>query len=62
MAVAVGPPPEGVFKGAPESWTADDVATVVLADKSTARVSTGQRVALSAVENAKKFTVRFFRV
>ena len=36
----------------PDSWTAKQVAETVLADRSTSRVSAGQRVALNTVEDA----------
>ncbi|KAL4430349.1 hypothetical protein ABPG77_002155 [Micractinium sp. CCAP 211/92] len=52
VSVTVGPP-SGVLKGrTPDQWTARQVAEQVLIDRSTGRVTTGQRVSLSSVESA----------
>ena len=46
-------PPSGVLARTPvDSWTAKQVAETVLADRSTSRVTAGQRVALNSVEDA----------
>ncbi|KAI8466368.1 MAG: lumen targeted protein [Monoraphidium minutum] len=50
VSLTVGPA-SGVLKDAPQDgWTAKDVALTVLIDRSTARLSTGQRTALNDVE------------
>lgn len=52
ISVTVGPP-AGTLKTVPEAeWTPNQVAEQVLADRSTARVTSGQRVSLGSVENA----------
>lgn len=53
VSMTVGPA-AGVLKGRPVSeWRPMDVALTVLIDRSTSRVSNGQRVALNDVEEAK---------
>lgn len=53
VSMTVGPA-SGVLKSKPQSeWTAREVALTVLIDRSTARLSTGQRTALNDVESAK---------
>lgn len=50
VSVSVGPP-SGVLVGkSPSEWRARDVADAVLIDRSTARITTGQRVALNSIE------------
>ncbi len=45
-------PPSGVLKGvSPTDWKPKDVANTVLVDKSTARVTSGQRISLSSIES-----------
>jgi len=52
VSVTVGPA-AGVLKGKdPSTWTPKQVAATVLADRSTARVTGGQRVSLNAVESS----------
>lgn len=52
VSVTVGPP-AGILKGrAPEEWTPRQVAEQVLVDRSTARITTGQRISLNSVEEA----------
>ena len=54
VSVTVGPA-AGVLKGVdPATWTPRQVAATVLADRSTARVTGGQRVSLNAIESASK--------
>ena len=54
VSVSVGPP-SAILSGTPvDQWTPERVADAVLIDKSTARVSTGQRVALNDVQLAEK--------
>jgi hypothetical protein len=54
VSVTVGPA-SGVLKGLdPATWTARQVAATVLADRSTARVTGGQRIALNAIERADR--------
>ena len=54
VSVTVGPA-AGVLKGRdPGTWTPKEVAATVLADRSTARVTGGQRVSLNAIERATK--------
>lgn len=54
VSVTVGPA-AGVLKGKdPATWTPKQVAATVLADRSTARVTGGQRVSLNAIESAEK--------
>jgi len=55
MTVSVGPIPP-FLEGEPASWSAEDVADAILKDKSTGRVTNGQRVALSSVEEARTVT------
>jgi hypothetical protein len=50
--VSVGPPGPVLKAKDPTTWTAKLVAEQVLVDKSTARVTSGQRVSLSSVEEA----------
>lgn len=53
VSVSVGPP-SAILSGTDSSaWKPRDVAEAVLIDKSTARVSTGQRVALNSIEALK---------
>lgn len=48
-------PPAGVLKAStPEQWNAKQVAEQVLIDRSTARITTGQRVSLNSVERAER--------
>lgn len=52
ISVSVGPP-AGTLRTTPqENWTAKQVAEQVLVDRSTARVTSGQRVSLNIVEDA----------
>lgn len=54
--MSVGPA-SGVLKGAPvDSWKGYDVAETVLIDRSTARLTTGQRTSLNDVEGVTKDT------
>ncbi len=54
VSMTVGPA-SGVLKDKPvSSWVPKDVALTVLVDRSTSRVSSGQRVALNDVEEAHK--------
>ncbi|KAI7843157.1 hypothetical protein COHA_003141 [Chlorella ohadii] len=54
VSVTVGPP-SGILKGrTPDQWTARQVAEQVLIDRSTARITTGQRVSLNSVEEASR--------
>jgi hypothetical protein len=55
MTVSVGPIPPSL-EGEPGSWSAEDVAEAILKEKSTGRVTNGQRVALSSVEEARSVT------
>eukprot|EP00884_Botryococcus_braunii_P001097 jgi/Botrbrau1/10989/Bobra.0234s0014.1 len=51
ISVTVGPP-SGVLKGkSPDQWRPREVADTVLIDRSTARITTGQRVSLNFVES-----------
>jgi hypothetical protein len=53
VSVSVGPA-SGTLKGRePSEWRAREVADTVLIDKSTARITTGQRVALNDVQSSK---------
>jgi hypothetical protein len=52
VSVCVGPPPPALRAIEEDAWTARAVAEAVLADRSTARVTSGQRVSLAAVEAA----------
>ena len=49
----VGPPSGVLARTAVDSWTAKQVAETVLADRSTSRVTAGQRVALNSVEDPR---------
>jgi hypothetical protein len=52
VSVSVGPP-AGSLRTTPfENWTAKQVAAEILADRSTARITSGQRVSLNTVEDA----------
>lgn len=52
ITISVGPP-SGTLRTTPQdSWTARQVAEQVLIDRSTARVTSGQRVSLNSVEAA----------
>ncbi|KAK9829939.1 hypothetical protein WJX72_008758 [[Myrmecia] bisecta] len=52
VSMSVGPP-SGVLNGRePQDWKPKEVANTVLTDRSTARITTGQRVSLNLVENA----------
>jgi hypothetical protein len=54
LSVTVGPPPPVLeLVGASESWTPRQVVGALLADRSTGRVSTGQRVSLAALEEVR---------
>ena len=56
VSVSVGPP-SGALKGIPPAeWDPRQVAEAVLVDRSTARVTSGQRVSLSVVEEASAVT------
>jgi len=52
ITVSVGPPAGTLRTTPPDQWTARQVAEQVLVDRSTARVTSGQRVSLSSVEVA----------
>jgi len=54
ITVSVGPVPPGLSDTPQDQWTPDQVAEAVLADKSTSRVTNGQRVALSVIEDTRK--------
>lgn len=52
VSVSVGPP-AGSLRTTPQAqWTAKQVASEILADRSTARVTSGQRVSLNTLEEA----------
>ncbi|CAG9466425.1 unnamed protein product [Pedinophyceae sp. YPF-701] len=51
--MSVGPAYGALARKEQAAWTAKDVAEAVLADKSTARVTTGQRVSLATIESAE---------
>ena len=52
ISLTVGPPPPVLEQlGAPAVWTPQQITAALLADRSTGRVSTGQRVSLAALEN-----------
>lgn len=52
VSVSVGPP-AGTLRTTPQAqWTARQVAEQVLIDRSTARITSGQRVSLNSVEDA----------
>eukprot|EP00890_Picochlorum_soloecismus_P004705 jgi/Picsp_1/5235/NSC_02598-R1_lumen targeted protein len=53
ISVSVGPPAGLLKSKKPEEWSAKELAEQILIDRSTARVTSGQRVSLSTVENAK---------
>lgn len=53
ISLSVGPPSGTLKDTDPNNWTAMQVAQQVLVDRSTARVTSGQRVALNSVESAK---------
>eukprot|EP00192_Tetraselmis_astigmatica_P021173 CAMPEP_0117682430 /NCGR_PEP_ID=MMETSP0804-20121206/19656_1 /TAXON_ID=1074897 /ORGANISM="Tetraselmis astigmatica, Strain CCMP880" /LENGTH=296 /DNA_ID=CAMNT_0005492543 /DNA_START=14 /DNA_END=904 /DNA_ORIENTATION=- len=54
VSVTVGPA-SGVLRGVPvEQWDPEAIAQTVLIDRSTARVTTGQRVALNSIETVDK--------
>lgn len=53
VSLSVGPPGTLLKAKTKDKWTAKNVAEQVLIDKSTARVTTGQRVSLNTVEDAK---------
>jgi hypothetical protein len=53
VSLSVGPPSGTLRDGDPSNWTAMQVAQQVLVDRSTARVTSGQRVALNSIESAK---------
>lgn len=50
LSVSVGPPSPILAGSAPSSWDPKTVAEAVLIDRSTARISSGQRVSLNSVE------------
>ena len=52
VSVSVGPPAGTLKTTAQDKWTAKQVAEQVLVDRSTARVTSGQRVSLNIVEDA----------
>ena len=52
VSVSVGPPSGTLRVTKPEDWTAKQLAEQVLLDRSTGRVTSGQRVSLSSVESA----------
>jgi hypothetical protein len=56
VSVSVGPPSGTLRTTKPEEWTAKQLAEQVLLDRSTGRVSSGQRVSLSTVEDAQFVT------
>ena len=53
ISVSVGPPAGLLKSKKPEEWSARELAEQILIDRSTARVTSGQRVSLSTVENAR---------
>lgn len=53
ISVSVGPIPPQLRDTPVDQWTADQVAEAILEEKSTGRVTTGQRVALSSLEEAR---------
>ena len=53
VSVSVGPPAGTLRVTTPEQWTPKQVAEQVLVDRSTARITSGQRVSLNVVEQAK---------
>ena len=54
MGVQVGSPSPALQDKAPEQCKARDIAQSVLIDRSTARITTGQRISLSTVENVSQ--------
>ena len=52
VSVSVGPPAGTLRTTKQEDWTAKQVAEQVLVDRSTGRVTSGQRISLSSVEDA----------
>ncbi len=52
ISVSVGPPAGSLRTTKQEDWTARQIAEQVLVDRSTGRVTSGQRVSLSSVEDA----------
>jgi len=54
VSVTVGPASGPLRRATPEEWDAETVAETVLVDRSTGRVTNGQRVALNSVEAASK--------
>ncbi len=53
VSVSVGPPSGTLRTTKPEDWTARQLAEQVLLDRSTGRVTSGQRISLSTVESAR---------
>jgi hypothetical protein len=53
VSVSVGPPSGTLRTTKPEDWTAKQLAEQVLLDRSTGRVTSGQRISLSTVESAR---------
>jgi len=53
VSVSVGPPSGTLRTSKPEDWTAKQLAEQVLLDRSTGRVTSGQRISLSTVESAR---------
>lgn len=53
VSVIVGPIPTTLEDKPSSEWDPEDLALTVLAEKSTGRVTTGQRVTLNAVEDAR---------
>lgn len=52
VSLTVGPP-SGILKAKPPGeWRAEEVVQAVLIDRSTARITTGQRISLNSVETA----------
>lgn len=56
VTVYVGPP-SPALPSDPAEWNARDLAQAVLIDKSTARISSGQRVSLNSLESAEEVQV-----
>ncbi|KAI3425257.1 hypothetical protein D9Q98_009025 [Chlorella vulgaris] len=52
VSLTVGPPSAFLAKSSPDQWNARQVAEQVLIDRSTGRMTTGQRVSLNSVEEA----------
>ena len=58
MSLTVGPPPPVLeLVGERSSWTARQVAVALLADRSTGRISSGQRVSLASLESLREAQV-----